>query len=61
VDTDYETVLSDIITRDNNDSSREIAPLKAADDAVIVDTTGLTLDESFEAIKGVIEERTANG
>ena len=42
--------------RDYNDSNRVIAPLKAAPDAITVDTTELTLEESIEKIKNVIKE-----
>ena len=53
----YEDVLKDIIQRDYNDSHREIAPLKQADDAVLADTTGKSLEEAVELIKGIISER----
>jgi cytidylate kinase len=46
----FENVLLEIMQRDKQDSSREIAPLKPAEDAIIVDTTGLELDESFEKL-----------
>ena len=54
---DYDTILADIIKRDNNDTNREIAPLKAADDAVTVDTTELTLEQSINAVISVIKEK----
>ena len=53
----YDDVLKDIIQRDYNDSHREIAPLKQADDAVLADTTGKSLEEAVELIKGIISER----
>lgn len=53
----YEDVLKDIIQRDYNDSHREIAPLKQADDAVFADTTGKSLEEAVKLIKGIISER----
>lgn len=53
----YEEVLDDVIRRDYNDTHRAAAPLKAADDAVVVDTTGLTFEESFEKLLGVIRAR----
>ena len=46
----YEEVLEDIKRRDYNDMHREIAPLKKADDAIEVDTTSLSLEESVEVI-----------
>ena len=41
----FESILADIIARDERDMNREIAPLKQADDAVLIDTTGLSIDE----------------
>lgn len=55
--TDYATVLRELIQRDKNDSSRASAPLKAASDAVLVDTTGFTLRESFEVLLKTIREQ----
>jgi cytidylate kinase len=54
----YEQVLADIIQRDYNDSHRAIAPLRQADDAVLADTSELTLDESIELIKTIICSKT---
>ena len=48
--TDFEEVLADIIRRDKYDSSRAASPLKAADDAVIVDSSDMTIEEVVEAI-----------
>ena len=53
----YEDILKDIIQRDYQDMHREIAPLKQAEDAVLVDTTKLSLEESAEAIIRVIESK----
>ena len=55
--TGYAGVLSDLIQRDRNDSSRAQAPLRAAEDAILVDTTGYTLQESFEVLLRLIRER----
>jgi len=57
VETTLEEVESAMISRDENDSSRKVAPLKAADDAVVLDTTDLDLDESFAAICDLITGR----
>ncbi len=57
VETDFETVLQDIELRDRNDSSREIAPLRPAPDAVMCDTTEHDLDGSFELIREIIEAK----
>lgn len=40
-----------MIKRDYDDSHREAAPLKPADDAILVDTTGNTLEQSVEVLK----------
>ena len=52
----YEEVLEDIIKRDYNDTNREIAPLKKADDALEVDTSELTLEQSVERIFQVVRD-----
>ena len=52
----YEQVLADIIKRDHDDSTRAIAPLKQADDAVLCDTTELSLEESVDTIIGMIKK-----
>lgn len=54
----YEQVLEDLRRRDDQDMNRTVDPLRPAEDAVIVDTTGLTFDESVEKILAVIKERT---
>lgn len=54
----YEEVLSDIIERDHNDMNRPVAPLKQADDAVLVDSTDLTLRESVDTIIRIINQKT---
>ncbi|MDD6247178.1 MAG: (d)CMP kinase, partial [Firmicutes bacterium] len=53
----YDQVLAEIRQRDENDMNRAAAPLKAAEDAVVVDTTELTFDESLQALERVIKER----
>lgn len=53
----YEEILSDIIERDKNDMNRKTAPLKQAEDAVLVDTSELSLEESAEAIRKIIAEK----
>ena len=59
VDTTLDLVLSDMNMRDKNDSERAVAPLKAADDAILLDTTHLDLDESLAALCGIIERSLA--
>jgi cytidylate kinase len=51
---DYETVLSDIKKRDINDMTRKNSPLKMADDAILIDTTIMSLDEVVETIVNII-------
>ena len=57
VDTDYQTVLEDIRRRDYQDSHRATAPLRQAEDAVLVDTSEMDLEESFQALKSLILSR----
>lgn len=52
----YEQVLEDIKQRDYNDMHRDIAPLKQADDAVLLDTTGMTIEEVKQKLKALIDE-----
>lgn len=58
-DTDYDTVLQEVIERDERDSGRAAAPLRRAEDALLVDTTGNSLEESFEALLQTIREKLA--
>ncbi|MGN0546713.1 MAG: (d)CMP kinase [Acutalibacteraceae bacterium] len=53
----YEEVLEDLIKRDYNDSHREIAPLKQAEDGILLDTTGMTLEQSVESLIKIIKEK----
>ncbi|MDR1588634.1 MAG: (d)CMP kinase [Oscillospiraceae bacterium] len=57
VETTFDEVLRDIELRDKNDSSRAAAPLTVAGDAVVVDTTRIGLDESFDLLCSIISER----
>lgn len=57
IDTDFQSVLQDILYRDEQDSTRETAPLRRAEDAVLVDTTELNFEESFSAVSQLILER----
>jgi len=54
----FEKVLSEIQERDWNDSHRPIAPLRQAEDAVLLDTTELDFQESEAALLKIIRERT---
>lgn len=57
MDVKFEDVLSDVVTRDYNDSHRETAPLKPAEDSVIVDTSELNLEQSVEKLISIMKER----
>ena len=58
VETTFESVLDDLIKRDEQDTRRAAAPLKAADDAVLLDTSGNTLEQSVSEVCRLISERT---
>lgn len=60
VPAEYETVLAEMAQRDKNDSSREIAPLKAAADAVLIDNSELSLEETVARMERLIKERAGN-
>ena len=53
----YKEVLDDLLVRDYNDSHREIAPLKPAEDSVTINTTGMTLEESINKIIETVKEK----
>lgn len=53
VDCNLEEIEKDIIARDEQDMNREIAPLKQAEDAVLVDTSDMTIDEVVDKIKEI--------
>ena len=53
-DVSYTDVLNDIKARDIQDINREISPLKAADDAITLDTSDYSLEESLKLITGII-------
>ena len=52
----YEEVLADIKARDHSDMTRELNPLRKADDAVELDTTGLGIDEVVERVIEILED-----
>ena len=57
VKANFEDVFRDIEYRDQQDSTRAAAPLRAAEDAVILDTTNLNLEESYRLLCRTIEEK----
>ena len=55
-DVDYAAILEDVRARDARDSERALAPLKAAEDAVMLDTSALDRDEAFAAALAIVEK-----
>lgn len=53
VEADYEEVFDEIVERDLRDRERDVAPLREADDSIIVDTSKLTIDEVVDRILGI--------
>ena len=51
-------LLNEILRRDRLDTEREVSPLKAADDAVVVQTDGLSVKEALERVLGAISQRS---
>jgi len=52
---DYDEILKKVIKRDRIDSTRDVAPLKAAQDAVVVDSDKLTADQVFEQVLALVK------
>jgi len=57
VEITYKEVYDDMVKRDYDDSHREIAPLKPADDAIVADTTECDFEESLELILSIVKEK----
>ena len=55
---DFEGTFADMIERDRRDSTRADSPLKSADDAIIVDSTGLSIDEVFQRMMAEVERKS---
>ncbi len=55
VETDYNSVLEEMKWRDHNDMNREISPLRKADDAIVVKTDNMTIDEQVSYIYSVVK------
>ncbi len=60
MDVSYQDIYDDMVKRDYNDSHREIAPLKPAEDSVIADTSDCTFDGSLKLILDIIENKVNN-
>lgn len=56
---DYEEIKADIISRDYEDMHREISPLKQADDAILVDTSEMNIEQVVDAIRNIINDKKA--
>lgn len=54
---DLEKIAADIKERDYRDMNREMSPLRQAKDAVLVDSSGMSIDEVVSAIRAIVEER----
>jgi len=52
---DYDNILASVIERDRIDSTRDVAPLRAADDAVVIDSDSMNAEEVFERAQGLCE------
>ncbi|HHU84587.1 MAG TPA: (d)CMP kinase [Clostridiales bacterium] len=53
---DFDVLLAEIIQRDYNDSHREIAPLKPSEDGIVIDTSGMTIDETADIIVDLVNK-----
>ena len=52
---DFDVLKKEIEQRDYNDSHRDFAPLRQAEDAIVVDTSNLTVDEVINKVLGIIQ------
>ena len=56
-ETPFETILQEVRARDYQDMNREVTPLRRADDAVLVDSSHMTFEETVNAIVALVEEK----
>lgn len=56
-ETDFDTVLADVVARDARDAERQNAPMKQADDAILLDTSNLTIDQAVSKAISFVESR----
>src|SRR5256714_2483211 len=54
----YEQTLADITERDRRDTTRADSPLVAAEDAIVIDSTGMPIDDVFQKMLAIVHERT---
>jgi len=57
---DFDTLLTDIKSRDRLDSTRKASPLKKAEDAITIDTSNLTIDEQVEKVLSLISKKQSD-
>ena len=57
IDTTYEEVLENVKMRDYNDMHKKVGALKKADDAIVIDSSNLTIDEVTEKIEDIIKNK----
>lgn len=55
VTVDYQSVLDDLVERDERDAKRAVAPMKPAPDAIVIDTSEMSMNEVFEQALGIIK------
>jgi cytidylate kinase len=55
MESDYDTILQEIIQRDANDSNRSFAPLRKAEDAVLIDTTDKSIEQVIQKIENLLQ------
>lgn len=60
-DADYDTVLAEVKARDTRDEGRKDAPMRRADDAVLLDTSDLTIEEAIARAVAAIEQARGQG
>ena len=53
----FDTMLTDIKSRDHFDSTRRVSPLKKADDAITIDTTNMSIDEQVAKVLSIVSEK----
>lgn len=58
MDVKFDDVLREMRERDHNDSTREIAPAVAAKDATVLDNSGMTVEESADAVIALVKQKT---
>lgn len=58
---DFEETFADMVERDMRDSTRKDSPLKAADDAIMIDSTGLSINEVFEKMMEAVRQKSSVG